>query len=61
MGNYRKAQFLNREFTHLDKPVQEYIESLAKTLLFIQSAGEIELRKQGKKIQISLKNEGYKG
>jgi hypothetical protein len=57
MRNNRNTQFLNREFTNLDKPGQEYIENLANTLLLIQSSGEIEIRREGTKARINLKGE----
>jgi len=58
MGNYRKAQFLNRGFARLDKPAQEYIGNLAHTLLLIQNSCEIGVKEQETRAQISLKNEG---
>jgi hypothetical protein len=58
MKNYRKTQFLNRGFTYLNKPAQEYIGNLAHTLLLIQNSGEIEVKEQETRAQISLKNEG---
>jgi hypothetical protein len=61
MGNYRKARFLNREFASLDKLAQEYIGNLANTLLLIQNSGEIGVKKQGTKAQISLKKECRRG
>jgi hypothetical protein len=57
MGNYRKTQFLNRWFTCLNKPEQEYIGNLAHTLLLIQNSGEIKVKEQETIAQISLKME----
>ena len=56
MGNYKKTQFLNREFTRLDKPAREYIGNLAHTLLLIQNSGEIGVKEQGTKARINIKN-----
>jgi hypothetical protein len=56
MASRKKVAFLGRGYTRLDRDEQDYMRTLARSLLIIQVSRDLVVEDQGKKAVITAKN-----